>query len=105
MKFLCNILHWARSLLCMVHVKIDNEPIVYPVFEYMGTDLKKYIDMHGRGSAGSPLQAKVVQVRSFSFHGCAIPLPTNAILECSWNKGNVWCMFTEFHVPVVQRTC
>ena len=53
--------------------------MLYLVFEYMDTDLKKYIDMHGRGPAGSPLQAKVVQVRSFPFQGWAMPLPTTAI--------------------------
>ena len=65
----------------MEHVEKDDKPMLYLVFEYMDTDLKKYIDMHGRGPAGSPLQAKVVQVRSFPFQGWAMPLPTNAILE------------------------
>lgn len=67
----------------MEHVEKDDKPMLYLVFEYMDTDLKKYIDMHGRGPAGSPLQAKVVQVRSLllSSQGWAMPLPTNAILE------------------------
>lgn len=61
----------------MEHVEKDDKPMLYLVFEYMDTDLKKYIDMHGRGPAGSPLQAKVVQVRSFPYQEWAMPLPTN----------------------------
>lgn len=59
----------------MEHVEKDDKPMLYLVFEYMDTDLKKYIDMHGRGPAGSPLQAKVVQVRSFPFQGWECPCP------------------------------
>jgi hypothetical protein len=44
------------------HVEKNDKPMLYLVFEYMDTDLKKYIDLHGRGRTGSPLEAKVIQV-------------------------------------------
>jgi hypothetical protein len=43
-------------------VEKNDKPMLYLVFEYMDTDLKKYIDLHGRGRTGSPLEAKVIQV-------------------------------------------
>ncbi len=46
----------------MEHVEKNDKPMLYLVFEYMDTDLKKYIDLHGRGRTGSPLEAKVIQV-------------------------------------------
>lgn len=49
-------------LLCVEHVEKNDKPMLYLVFEYMDTDLKKYIDLHGRGPSGSPLQSKVIQV-------------------------------------------
>jgi cyclin-dependent kinase len=52
---------WFR-LLCVEHVEKNDKPMLYLVFEYMDTDLKKYIDLHGRGRTGSPLEAKVIQV-------------------------------------------
>jgi cyclin-dependent kinase len=50
-------------LLCVEHVEKNDKPMLYLVFEYMDTDLKKYIDLHGRGATGKPLAPKVVQVR------------------------------------------
>ncbi|CAK9197349.1 unnamed protein product [Sphagnum troendelagicum] len=55
-------------LLCVEHVEKNDKPMLYLVFEYMDTDLKKYIDLHGRGRTGSPLEAKVIQ--SFVYQLC-----------------------------------
>jgi cyclin-dependent kinase len=53
-------------LLCVEHVEKNSKPMLYLVFEYMDTDLKKYIDLHGRGSSGKPLPPKLVQVHRSS---------------------------------------
>ncbi|KAG0615528.1 hypothetical protein M758_5G048800 [Ceratodon purpureus] len=55
-------------LLCVEHVEKNKKPMLYLVFEYMDTDLKKYIDLHGRGPSGKPLPVKVVQ--SFMYQLC-----------------------------------
>ena len=47
----------------MEHVEKNEKPMLYLVFEYMDTDLKKYIDLqNGRGASGKPLPLKLVQV-------------------------------------------
>ncbi|KAG0575315.1 hypothetical protein KC19_VG336000 [Ceratodon purpureus] len=55
-------------LLCVEHVEKNNKPMLYLVFEYMDTDLKKYIDLHGRGPSGTPLPTEVIQ--SFMYQLC-----------------------------------
>lgn len=51
-------------LLCVEHLEKKGKPLLYLVFEYMDTDLKKYIDVHARaqGQGKPPLVAKHVQV-------------------------------------------
>lgn len=61
---------YVVRLLCVEHVDKNGKPLLYLVFEYMDTDLKKYIDLHGRGhgQARSPLPAKLIQ--SFMYQLC-----------------------------------
>eukprot|EP00250_Pteridium_aquilinum_P026147 c3241_g1_i1 orf=403-1314(-) len=39
-------------LLCVEHVAKKGKPLLYLVFEYLDSDLKKYIDEHGNGQTG-----------------------------------------------------
>lgn len=52
----------------MEHLEKKGKPLLYLVFEYMDTDLKKYIDINARaqGQGKPPLPPKHVQVLSFS---------------------------------------
>ena len=56
-----------HSLLSVEHVDEAGKPILYLVFEYCDTDLKKYMDLTGRGPS-NPLPHKVVQ--SFMYQLC-----------------------------------
>jgi cyclin-dependent kinase len=42
----------------------NGKPQLYLVFEYLDSDLKKYIDSHGRGNS-NPIPAKTIQVKRF----------------------------------------
>lgn len=55
-------------LLCVEHVDKNGKPVLYLVFEYMDTDLKKYLDLHARGPTqkGLPLDT----LKSFMFQLC-----------------------------------
>ncbi|KAK9813941.1 hypothetical protein WJX73_005852 [Symbiochloris irregularis] len=39
------------KLLCVEHVQENKKPVLYLVFEYLSTDLKKFMDRTGRGPA------------------------------------------------------
>lgn len=54
------------SLLCVEHVDKKGKPLLYLVFEYLDTDLKKYIDRHGRGP-NNPIPPNTIQVSHKSF--------------------------------------
>lgn len=65
------------KLLCVEQVHKKGKPVLYLVFEYMDTDLKKYIDLHGcghdlhgrgHGCARSPLPSKLI--KSFMYQLC-----------------------------------
>jgi hypothetical protein len=51
---------WCR-LLCVEHIDKNGKPLLYLVFEYLDTDLKKYIDAHGRGNK-NPLPTNIIKV-------------------------------------------
>lgn len=53
---------WCR-LLCVEHIDKNGKPLLYLVFEYLDTDLKKYIDAHGRGTK-NPLPTNIIKVRT-----------------------------------------
>lgn len=52
----------ARRLLCVEHLEENGKPCLYLVFEYLSTDLKKYMDRIGKGPA-HPLDPMLVKVR------------------------------------------
>eukprot|EP00889_Picochlorum_renovo_P001401 jgi/Picre1/28431/NNA_003835.t1 len=52
------------QLLCVEHLEENNKPCLYLVFEYLTTDLKKYMDRNGRGSS-HPLDPKIVQIAMY----------------------------------------
>ncbi|CAO2821031.1 unnamed protein product [Amaranthus hypochondriacus] len=62
---------YVVRLLCVEHVEKTNsatgvsKPLLYLVFEYLDTDLKKFIDSHRKGSNPRPLPPS--QVQSFLF--------------------------------------
>ncbi|PNW79929.1 hypothetical protein CHLRE_08g372550v5 [Chlamydomonas reinhardtii] len=39
------------KLLCVEHTEENNKPCLYLVFEYLNTDMKKWMDRHGKGPA------------------------------------------------------
>jgi hypothetical protein len=51
---------WCR-LLCVEHIDKNGKPLLYLVFEYLDTDLKKYIDAHGRSNK-NPLPTNIIKV-------------------------------------------
>jgi cyclin-dependent kinase len=52
------------QLLCVEHLEENNKPCLYLVFEYLTTDLKKYMDRNGRGSS-YPLDPSIVQIAMY----------------------------------------
>ncbi|CAM6027546.1 unnamed protein product [Sphagnum balticum] len=54
-------------LLCVEHIDKNGKPLLYLVFEYLDTDLKKYIDAHGRGTK-NPLPTNII--KSFMYQLC-----------------------------------
>ncbi|KAK3018227.1 hypothetical protein RJ639_002761 [Escallonia herrerae] len=69
LQMLSHSLYVVR-LLCVEHVddKKNGKPLLYLVFEYLDTDLKKFIDSHRKGPSPSPLPPSLVQ--SFLFQLC-----------------------------------
>lgn len=108
---------WCR-LLCVEHIDKNGKPLLYLVFEYLDTDLKKYIDAHGRSNK-NPLPTNIIKVmteykscntqfnlhRTFGFF-CVFLLWKKSfhLSSCGWR-----CLMldvgAELHVSVVQRSC
>ncbi|CAN6444393.1 unnamed protein product [Victoria cruziana] len=59
---------YVVRLLCVEHIDKNGKPLLYLVFEYLDTDLKKFIDSHRRGPSPRPLDPTVVQ--SFMYQLC-----------------------------------
>ncbi|EPS58710.1 hypothetical protein M569_16102 [Genlisea aurea] len=60
---------YVVRLLCVEHVENKNgKPLLYLVFEYLDTDLKKYIDSHRKGPNQRPMPPKLIQ--SFLYQLC-----------------------------------
>ncbi|RXI01625.1 hypothetical protein DVH24_014974 [Malus domestica] len=56
-------------LLCVEHVDSkEGKPVLYLVFEYLDTDLKKFIDSHRKGPNPGPMPPSLVQ--SFMYQLC-----------------------------------
>lgn len=60
-------------LLCVEHVEENNKPVLYLVFEYLNTDLKRFMDRNGKGPA-HPLPKPLIKVlcmcTMFFIEGC-----------------------------------
>lgn len=54
-------------LLCVEHVEKNGKPILYLVFEFLDTDLKKFIDSHRRGPSPRPIPPNVIKVSFLIF--------------------------------------
>lgn len=67
LQMLSHSLYVVR-LLCVEHVDKNGKPLLYLVFEYLDTDLKKFIDSHRKGSTPRPLPPSLVQ--SFLYQLC-----------------------------------
>ncbi|KAL0041280.1 hypothetical protein WJX77_010870 [Trebouxia sp. C0004] len=48
------------KLLCVEHVEEHNKPCLYLVFEYLSTDLKKFMDRTGKGNA-NPMPQQLIK--------------------------------------------
>ncbi|KAH6809093.1 cyclin-dependent kinase B1 [Perilla frutescens var. frutescens] len=60
---------YVVRLLCVEHVDNKNgKPLLYLVFEYLDTDLKKFIDSHRKGPNPRPLAPQLIQ--SFLYQLC-----------------------------------
>lgn len=60
---------YVVRLLCVEHVDNKNgKPLLYLVFEYLDTDLKKFIDSHRKGPNPRPLPPQLIQ--SFLYQLC-----------------------------------
>lgn len=49
-------------LLNVEHVDKNGKPMLYLVFEYLDTDLKKFVDVYRKGPNPRPLPSNVIQV-------------------------------------------
>ncbi|CAK9879354.1 unnamed protein product [Sphagnum jensenii] len=58
---------YVVRLLCVEHIDKKGKPLLYLVFEYLDTDLKKYIDSHGKGNK-NPLPTSII--KSFMYQLC-----------------------------------
>lgn len=63
LQMLSHSLYIVR-LLCVEHIDKNGKPILYLVFEYLDTDLKKFIDSHRKGPNARPLPSPLIQVRA-----------------------------------------
>ncbi|XP_072954809.1 cyclin-dependent kinase B1-1 [Typha angustifolia] len=59
---------YVVRLLSVEHVEKNGKPVLYLVFEYVDTDLKKFVDSHRRGPNPRPLSPQVIQ--SFLYQLC-----------------------------------
>nr|GMD97002.1 cell division control protein 2 homolog C [Ipomoea batatas] len=57
--------HYIGRLLCVEHVDKKRKPLLYLVFEYIDTDLKKYIDSHRK--APNPRSLPPTLIRSILY--------------------------------------
>ena len=55
------------KLLAVQHIEEKNKPILYLVFEFLDTDLKKFMDKNGRGPS-HPLPKDLV--KSLTYQVC-----------------------------------
>ncbi len=55
-------------LLCVEHVEENNKPVLYLVFEYLNTDLKRFMDRNGKGPA-HPLPKPLIKVLRYIWSG------------------------------------
>jgi cyclin-dependent kinase len=67
------------------HIDKNGKPLLYLVFEYLDTDLKKYIDAHGRGTK-NPLPTNIIKVRT-EYKSC------NTQFSLHWRFGFFLCVF------------
>ncbi|CAH1431465.1 unnamed protein product [Lactuca virosa] len=67
LQMLSNSIYIVR-LICVQHIHHNDKPLLYLVFEYLDTDLKKFIDSHRKGPNPSPLPPS--QIQSFLFQLC-----------------------------------
>ena len=51
-------------LLCVEHLEENGKPCLYLVFEFLSTDLKKWMDRNGKGPA-HPLEPQIVKARNW----------------------------------------
>jgi len=61
LQMLSHSLYIVR-LLCVEHIDKNGKPILYLVFEYLDTDLKKFIDSHRKGPNARALPTALIQV-------------------------------------------
>jgi cyclin-dependent kinase len=61
------------------HIDKNGKPMLYLVFEYLDTDLKKYIDAHGRSNK-NPLPTNIIKVTT-KYKSC------NAQFNLHWRFG------------------
>ncbi|KAJ3689299.1 hypothetical protein LUZ61_018463 [Rhynchospora tenuis] len=59
---------YVVRLLCVEHVQKNGKPVLYLVFEFLDTDLKKFIDSHKRGPSPRPIPPNVI--KSFLYQLC-----------------------------------
>lgn len=61
LQMLSNSLYIVR-LLCVEQIDKNGKPLLYLVFEYLDTDLKKFVDSHRKGPNPRPLPPSLIQV-------------------------------------------
>ena len=88
-------------LLAVEHVYERDKPVLYLVFEYVDTDLKKFMEKCGAGK-GHPLDPATVKVMTLRTTG-------HTRMACSFQSLIVMLMipviFAELYVSAMSRSC
>ncbi|XP_026427145.1 cyclin-dependent kinase B1-1-like [Papaver somniferum] len=67
LKMLSQSIHVVK-LLCVEYLEKNGNPLLYLVFEYLDTDLKKFINCHRKGPDAGPLPPPLIQ--NFMYQLC-----------------------------------
>ncbi|CAM8995242.1 unnamed protein product [Rhodiola kirilowii] len=78
------------QLLCVEHVSKNDKPLLYLVFEYLDTDLKKFIDSHRKGSNPRPLPPALIRIFSSSCLRASITAIATAFFIGISNRRTSW---------------
>eukprot|EP00253_Pinus_taeda_P004976 PITA_04976 len=93
LRFLCQSVYIVR-LLSVEHVVSDGTPLLYLVFEYLDTDLKKFIDCNQYSANGGSLPPKLIQIATLWYRAPEVLLGSTHY-STPIDIWSVGCIFAE----------